>query len=119
MEKEKKGSRLRSRYGFTNQMGGKTGTTQNQSDGWFMGITPNLVTGVWTGCDDRAAHFRTTNLGQGANTALPFFGEYMKRVYADVAKTGILPVDFDIPIEINEKFDCGSSLQSKEDNEFD
>ena len=113
------GSRLRSRYGFTNQMGGKTGTTQNQSDGWFMGITPNLVTGVWTGCDDRAAHFRTTNLGQGANTALPFFGEYMKRVYADVAKTGILPVDFDIPIEINEKFDCGSSLQSKEDNEFD
>ena len=113
------GSRLRSRYGFTNQMGGKTGTTQNQSDGWFIGITPKLVTGVWTGCDDRAAHFRTVLLGQGAHMALPVFGEYMKRVYADTAKSGILPVGFDIPIEINEKFDCGSSLQSKEDNEFD
>ena len=53
------GVRLRYKYGFKNQMGGKTGTTQNQSDGWFIGLTPNLVTGVWSGCEDRAAHFRT------------------------------------------------------------
>ena len=113
------GSRLRHKYGFTNQMGGKTGTTQNQSDGWFIGITPKLVTGVWTGCDDRAAHFRTVLLGQGAHMALPVFGEYMKRVYADTAKTGILPVSFDIPIEINEKFNCVSNSQITENNEFD
>ena len=113
------GSRLRNKYGFTNQMGGKTGTTQNQSDGWFIGITPKLVTGVWTGCDDRAAHFRTVLLGQGAHMALPVFGEYMKRVYADTAKSGILPVGFDIPIEINEKFNCVSNSQITENNEFD
>ncbi|MFL2568416.1 MAG: transglycosylase domain-containing protein, partial [Flavobacteriales bacterium] len=64
------GVRLRYKYGFKNEIGGKTGTTQNQSDGWFMGITPNLVTGVWTGCDDRSVHFRDIVYGQGANMAL-------------------------------------------------
>ena len=78
------GARLRgSKYGFTNPIAGKTGTTQNQSDGWFMGITPELVSGCWVGCEDRAVHFRTTQLGQGANTALPIWGLYMKKVYAD------------------------------------
>ena len=91
------GVRLKYKYGFKNQMGGKTGTTQNQSDGYFMGITPNLVTGVWSGCEDRAAHFRTIEYGQGANMALPIFAEYMKRVYADTANTGVFPIDFDIP----------------------
>ncbi len=78
------GARLRgSKYGFTNPIAGKTGTTQNNSDGWFMGITPELVSGVWSGCEDRAVHFRTTQLGQGANVALPVWGLYMKKVYAD------------------------------------
>ncbi len=78
------GARLRgSKYGFTNPIAGKTGTTQNNSDGWFMGITPELVSGVWAGCEDRAVHFRTTQLGQGANVALPVWGLYMKKVYAD------------------------------------
>jgi penicillin-binding protein 1A len=78
------GARLRgSKYGFTNPIAGKTGTTQNNSDGWFMGITPDLVSGVWSGCEDRAVHFRTTQLGQGANVALPIWGLYMKKVYAD------------------------------------
>jgi penicillin-binding protein 1A len=77
------GIRLRSKYGFDNPIAGKTGTTQNQSDGWFMGITPDLVTGIWVGCEDRAAHFRTLDLGQGANTALPVWALYMQRVYAD------------------------------------
>ena len=62
--------RLRFRYKFTNEIGGKTGTTQNQSDGWFMGITPNLVTGVWVGCSERQMRFRSIRLGQGANMAL-------------------------------------------------
>jgi len=77
------GRRLRGRYNFTNPIGGKTGTTQNNSDGWFMGITPELVTGVWTGAEDRAIHFSSTNFGEGANTALPIFALYMKKVYDD------------------------------------
>ena len=77
------GGRLRWRYNLTNPIGGKTGTTQNNSDGWFMGITPQLVTGVWTGCEDRAIHFISTNYGEGANSALPVFALYMKKVYAD------------------------------------
>ena len=77
------GVRLRSKYGLTNEIAGKTGTTQNQSDGWFMGITPKLTTGVWVGCEDRSAHFRTIQLGQGANMALPIWAIYMKKVYGD------------------------------------
>lgn len=77
------GTRLRYRYGLKNDIAGKTGTTQNQSDGWFMGITPDLVSGAWVGCEDRAVRFRSTYLGQGANTALPIWGLYMKKVYAD------------------------------------
>ncbi len=104
------GVRLRFRYGFENEMGGKTGTTQNQSDGWFMGITPNLVSGVWTGCEDRAAHFRTVHYGQGANMALPVYAEYLQRVYADTLETGIYPIDFDIPKSVDVKLDCAEEV---------
>lgn len=77
------GSRVRYKYGVKAPMGGKTGTTQNNSDGWFMGFTPKLVTGVWVGGEDRSIHFDRTGTGQGANTALPIFGLFMKKVYAD------------------------------------
>ncbi|WP_299098065.1 transglycosylase domain-containing protein [uncultured Winogradskyella sp.] len=70
-------------YELKNPIAGKTGTTQNQSDGWFMGMVPNLVTGVWVGAEDRAAHFRTIHYGQGASMALPIWGLYMKACYAD------------------------------------
>lgn len=113
------GMRLRSRYQFKNEMGGKTGTTQNQSDGYFMGITPNLVTGVWSGCEDRAAHFRTIQYGQGANMALPVFAEYMQRVYADTLETGIYPIDFDIPQSIDDRIDCGESIQGRNNDEYE
>ena len=76
-------SRISWKYGLRNPIGGKTGTTQNNSDGWFIGVTPQLVTGVWTGCEDRSIHFRTTRLGGGTNSALPVFALYMKKVYAD------------------------------------
>ena len=66
-----------------NPIAGKTGTTQNQSDGWFMGITPDLTTGVWVGAEDRSIHFRTLGLGAGANTALPIWAIYMQKVLAD------------------------------------
>jgi penicillin-binding protein 1A len=77
------GARLRGKYGLTNPIAGKTGTTQSNSDGWFMGLTPDLVTGVWVGGDDRVIRFRLTSLGQGANMALPIWALYMKRVYGD------------------------------------
>jgi len=72
-----------SKYALHNPIGGKTGTTQNHSDGWFIGITPQLVTGVWTGAEDRAIHFTSMDQGEGANSALPVFALYMKKVYAD------------------------------------
>lgn len=77
------GIRLKYRYKLEPPMAGKTGTTQNQSDGWFIGHTPDLVTGVWVGCEDRAAHFRTIVEGQGASMALPIWALYMKQVYDD------------------------------------
>lgn len=70
-------------YGFTNPIAGKTGTTQNQSDGWFMGIVPNLATGVWVGAEDRAIHFPDISRGQGATMALPIWAIYYKKLYAD------------------------------------
>jgi penicillin-binding protein 1A len=79
------GIRLKYKYGFRNEIAGKTGTTQNQSDGWFMGLTPQLSTGVWVGCEDRSAHFRSITLGQGANMALPIWALYMQRAYADTS----------------------------------
>lgn len=76
-------SRLRYAYNMRSQIGGKTGTTQNQSDGWYIGISPSLVSGVWVGCSDRRMHFEEIEFGQGAAMALPIWGEYMKKVYAD------------------------------------
>lgn len=85
-------------YAFGGIMAGKTGTTQNNSDGWFMGHTPDLVTGVWVGAEDRGVHFSTTTLGQGANTALPIWGYYMNKVYKD-KKIKISHGDFEPPFQ--------------------
>ncbi len=74
---------LRSRYGISAEMGGKTGTTNSNSDTWFIGFTPDLVTGVWIGGEERYIHFNTMALGQGARAALPVYGLYMQKVYAD------------------------------------
>jgi len=97
--------RLRFRYNLTNEIGGKTGTTQNNSDGWFIGITPELAAGCWVGADDRAVRFRTTALGGGANSALPIWGEFFKRIYAD--KTlNIKPGTFEAPAEMSIPISC-------------
>lgn len=77
------GTRLRSRFGMTTAIAGKTGTTQNNSDGWFMGLTPDLVAGVWVGGEDRSVHFDATSEGQGASMALPIWAYFFKKVYAD------------------------------------
>ncbi len=84
---------------------GKTGTTQNNSDGWFMGVTPDLVTGVWVGADDRSVHFRSTYYGQGANTALPIWGYYMNKAWGD-STLAISKEDFEKPDNITINFDC-------------
>jgi len=92
------GIRLRIKYQFDNPIAGKTGTTQNQSDGWFIGITPELTTGVWVGAEDRSVHFRSLKLGQGANMALPVWAIYMKKVYDDPT-LGITKGDFEKPLK--------------------
>lgn len=92
-------------YGFTNPIAGKTGTTQNQSDGWFMGIVPNLVTGVWVGGDDRAIHFPGLTYGQGATMALPIWGMYMRDVYKD-KDLEISDGDFQKPDNLTIQIDC-------------
>ena len=100
------GVRLKYKYGFRNPIAGKTGTTQNQSDGWFMGITPDLTTGIWTGAEDRSVHFRTIGLGQGSNMALPVWALYMQKVYAD-STLNISKGDFDKPLsDVALEFDC-------------
>lgn len=85
-------------YDFQNPIAGKTGTTQNQSDGWFMGMVPNLITGVWGGCEDRAAHFGSITYGQGATVSLPIWALYMKKCYAD-KKLTVSKADFEKPLE--------------------
>jgi len=108
------GIRLKLKYGFNNPIAGKTGTTQNQSDGWFMGIVPELTTGVWVGCEDRSAHFRTITLGQGANMALPIWALYMQKVYNDPS-LNYSKGDFEHPLkELSVDLDCSESDKGEE-----
>ncbi len=91
-----------------NQIGGKTGTSTGYVDGWYMGITKDLVTGVWVGADDRSVHFTTSETGEGSHTALPIFGSFMQRVYAD-PKSGYTYGLFPKPwVKITKKYDCPS-----------
>ncbi|WP_339633960.1 penicillin-binding protein 1A [Bizionia echini] len=92
-------------YEFKNPIAGKTGTTQNQSDGWFMGMVPNLVTGVWVGAEDRATHFRTITYGQGAAMALPIWGMYMRSCIDD-EELEISTSDFEAPKDLTIQVDC-------------
>lgn len=91
------GGRVRFRYGIKAPMGGKTGTTQNNSDGWFMGFTPSLVSGCWVGGEDRSIHFDRLQEGQGASMALPIYGLFMQKVYADKTLGYSEDEDFDVP----------------------
>tara|TARA_B110000977_G_scaffold108092_1_gene140771 strand:+ start:5996 stop:8338 length:2343 start_codon:yes stop_codon:yes gene_type:complete len=92
-------------YQFENPIAGKTGTTQNQSDGWFMGMVPNLVTGVWVGGEDRAVHFEDITFGQGATMALPIWAMYMRDAYA-IPELGISMEDFEPPEVLSIPIDC-------------
>ena len=92
-------------YKFTNPIAGKTGTTQNQSDGWFMGIVPNLATGVWTGGEDRATHFSGITKGQGATMSLPTWALFMKKCYADES-LNISMEEFEKPEQLTIDINC-------------
>ncbi|MDY6408698.1 MAG: transglycosylase domain-containing protein [Prevotella sp.] len=93
--------RLRYRYNIDAEIGGKTGTTNNNSDAWFMGVTPQLVSGCWVGGEDRDIHFSSTNTGQGAAVALPIWAIFMKKVYADKSLSISPNAKFDIPAKFN------------------
>lgn len=102
-------------YMFTNPIAGKTGTSQNQSDGWFIGMVPNLVTGVWVGCEDRSARFKGITYGQGATAALPIWGYMMKKCYED--KDLLISKDpFERPDNLSIKVDCWTPRKAEVDS---
>lgn len=106
------GSRVRFRYGIQADMGGKTGTTQNHSDGWFMGFTPSLVGGVWVGGEERSIRFDRMSEGQGANMALPIYGLFMQKVYADKTLGYSQDEKFEIPEQYQDP--CNTQRESGE-----
>jgi penicillin-binding protein 1A len=103
---------IRYTYQLTNQIGGKTGTTQNHGNGWFMGVVPNLVAGVWSGWEDQSIHFNTLGEGQGAKIALPVFAMFLKKLYDD-PQFGIMETDvFERPAGFNMDLDCDRMKKS-------
>lgn len=111
------GSSLRGSYGLTGDLGGKTGTTNSNSDTWFMGFTPDLVTGVWVGGEERYIHFNTMALGQGARAALPIYGLYMKKVFADKSLPYRQDTKFEFPQDFSpcagEVYDFGEPIEEE------
>jgi penicillin-binding protein 1A len=101
--------------GYGNEVGGKTGTTQNNSDGWFVGVTPSLVAGAWVGGDDRSIHFRTMHLGQGARMSMPIWAKFMQKAYEDPS-TGIKRERFTVPKNFNIELNCKKYVQRRDQN---
>ncbi len=101
-------------YKFTNDIAGKTGTTQNQSDGWFMGTVPNLTTGVWTGGEDRSTHFIGLDKGGGASMSLPTWAIFMRKCYADKS-LNISKADFEEPEDLSINVDCSKHEEKKDE----
>ena len=109
--------RLRSRYQLTARIAGKTGTTNNNSDGWFIGIVPKLVAGGWTGAEERSIHFNTTAMGGGHNAVLPIWAEFMLQVYAD-STLGITQEDlFEAPEGFSISLNCNDEQYAGEEEE--
>jgi penicillin-binding protein 1A len=103
-------------YKFDNAIAGKTGTTQNQSDGWFIGMVPNLVTGVWVGGEDRSIHFEEIAFGQGATMSLPIWGLFMKKCYED-EELGVSKEDFEEPENLTIELDCSKVQPEKSETD--
>ena len=111
------GVRLRYKYKLMNPMGGKTGTTQKHADGWFMGVTPDLVGGVWVGAEDRSIHFQNLANGQGASMALPIWAKFLLKAYAD-PRLKMSDRPFDRPALINKRLDCDETISEAEVKEM-
>ena len=117
------GIRLRAKYGLKGEIAGKTGTTNDQSDGWFIGYTPSLTAGVWVGAEDRQVHFESLTLGGGSNMALPIWGLFMQKVLAD-GTHGVYETDrFIAPPGVNLNLDCDGSdadaeVKAEEDDSY-
>lgn len=110
--------RLRWRYGLTQPMGGKTGTTNDNADAWFLGITPKLVSAVWTGAEDRGISFESMAEGQGAQAALPIYGIFMQKVYKDPKFAELAKADFKLPEGgLTRELDCSKYQQFMESDE--
>ena len=102
-----------------NQIGGKTGTSSDYVDGWYMGVTKDLVTGVWVGCDERSVHFKTSQTGEGSRTALPIFGKFMEKVYKDKS-LGITQGPFPKPgVKITREYQCETPRYSSDTTSID
>ena len=118
------GSAIRWKYQLYGiEIAGKTGTSQNQSDGWFMGFTPDLVTGVWVGCSDRNVHFYSLWLGQGAKTALPIWALYYKQIYNEHPyyrnrKRARFPMPSDFPYNPDSLLNCSQKETPTEETRF-
>ena len=111
------GVRLRYKYKLMNPMGGKTGTTQKHADGWFMGVTHDLVGGVWVGAEDRSIHFQNLANGQGASMALPIWAKFLLKAYAD-PRLKMSDRPFDRPAGINKRLDCDETISEAEVKEM-
>jgi penicillin-binding protein 1A len=111
--------RLRSRYEFTGELAGKTGTTQNQSDGWFIGLAPKLTAAAWVGGEDRSIHFDELGMGAGGNMAMPIYAEFLKRVYADSTLNITQEDEFVKPVDFFVDLDCPDIMESTSISDFD
>ncbi len=116
--REGSGIRLRLKYNLKGEIGGKTGTTQNHSDGWFIGITPKLVAGAWVGGEERDIHFEKIKEGQGANTSLPIWALFMKKVYGDDSLSYSEEDVFEAPLDLNIDLDCTREQQDDDEAIF-
>jgi penicillin-binding protein 1A len=112
-------NRLRWKYNFTGELAGKTGTTQNQSDGWFIGLAPKLTAAAWVGGEDRSIHFDNLTMGSGTNMALPIYGEFFTRVYADSTLGISMEDEFDRPVDFYVDMDCPNIMETTSSSEYD
>ena len=112
-------NRLRWKYEFKGEMAGKTGTTQNQSDGWFIGMAPRLTAATWVGGEDRSIHFDALGMGSGTNMALPIYAEFFKRVYADSTLGISMEDEFERPLDFYVDMDCPNIMETSGTSEYD
>jgi penicillin-binding protein 1A len=112
-------NRLRWKYEFTGELAGKTGTTQNQSDGWYIGLAPKLTAAAWVGGEDRSIHFDNLTMGSGTNMALPIYGEFFTRVYADSTLGITMEDEFQRPLDFYVDMNCPDIMETTGSSTYD